>query len=133
MKRTITFAISLALVLAASAPGSMALAHGMSGNMGAGRMTGPGYEVTAEMQRFREMAGLMRDMSQQMNKDAGEHGERRNVAREPKRMQQQLMEMSDMMTGMAGLADRPSMNDPELKKQTDEMRQRMGSMLRAQP
>lgn len=133
MKRTITFAIPLALALAASAPGSPALAQGMSGNMGAGRMTGPGYEVTAEMQRFREMAGLMRDMSQQMNRMQESMAKGAMSPERQKRMQQQLKEMSDMMTGMAGLADRPSMNDPETRKQTDEMRQRMGSMLRAQP
>jgi len=133
MNRTITFAIPLALVLAASAPGSAALAQSMSGNMGAGRMAGPGYEVTAEMQRFREMAGLMRDMSQQMNRMQESMAKGAMSPERQKRMQQQLKEMSDMMTGMAGLADRPSMNDPETRKQTDEMRQRMGGMLRAQP
>ena len=66
MKRFIAVAIPFSLLLAASGPS--ALAQGMSGNMGAGRTTGPGYEVTAEMQRYREVAGLMRDMSRQMNK-----------------------------------------------------------------
>jgi hypothetical protein len=41
--------------------------------------------------------------------------------------------MSDMMTRMAGLADRPSMNDSETRKQTGEMRKQMDSMMRAQP
>lgn len=34
---------------------------------------------------------------------------------------------------MAGLTDRPSMNDPEIRKQTEEMRKQMDSMMRSQP
>ena len=68
MKRIIRIAMPFALALAASVSGPSALAQGMSGNMGTLRTTGPGYEVTAEMQRYREVARLMRDMSLQMNK-----------------------------------------------------------------
>jgi len=37
------------------------------------------------------------------------------------------------MAGMAGLADRPAMNDPEVRKQTGAMRKQMDNMMRAQP
>ena len=133
MKRIITIAIPFALALAAPASGPSALAQGMSGKMGPSRTTGPGYEASAEMQRYREVAGLMRDMSQQMNKlqEGMVKGEMSPERR--KRMQEQLKEMSDMMARMSGLADRPAMNDPETRKQTGEMRKQMDNMMRAQP
>ena len=133
MKRIITFAIPFALALAAPASGPSALAQGMSGKMDAGRTTGPGYKVTPEMQRYREVAGLMRDMSRQMNtmQESIAKGEMSPERR--KRMQDQLKEMSDMMARMSGLADRPAMNDPETRKQTGEMRKQMDNMMRAQP
>ena len=130
MKRLATIGMPFALVLAASGPS--VLAQGMPGKMDAGT-AGPGYEVTAEMQRYREMAGLMRDMSRQMNKmQEGMTKSEMSPARR-KRMQQQLKEMSAMMGRMAGLADRPSMNDPETRKQTAEMRKQMDNVMRAQP
>jgi hypothetical protein len=131
MKRFITVAIPLALLLAAS--GFSALAQGMSGKMDAGRATGPGYEVTAEMQHYREVARLMRDMSGQMNKLQDRMATGEMSPERQKRMQQQLKEMSAIMAGMAGLADRPAMNDPEVRKQTGEMRRQMANMMRAQP
>jgi hypothetical protein len=79
MKRITRIAIPFALILAFSASGPTALAQGMPGTMDAGCTTGPGYEVTAEMQRYREM------------------------------------------------------NDPEIGKQTGEMRKQMDTMMRAQP
>ena len=133
MKRIVTIAVPFVLLLAASASVPSALAQGMPGKMDAARMTGPGYEATAEMQRYREMAGLMRDMSQQMNRmqEAMAKGDMSPGRRT--RMQQQLKEMSEMMMRMAGLADRPSMNDPETKKQTDEMRRQMDALMRSKP
>ena len=68
MKRIIRIAMPFALALAASAAGPAALAQGTPGKVDAGRPTSMGYEVTAEMQRYREVAELMRDMSRQMNK-----------------------------------------------------------------
>jgi hypothetical protein len=130
MKR---IAIAVPFVLAMAAAGPSALAQGMSGNMGAGRATGPGYEVTAEMQRYREMAGVMRDMSQQMNRMQESMAKGEMSPERRARMQQQLKAMSELMTRMAGLADRPSMNDPETRKQTGEMRQQMDNMIRTQP
>lgn len=133
MKRNIRIAMPFALALASSVSGPSALAQGMSGNMGAGRTTGPGYEVTAEMQRYREVAGLMRDMSLQMNKMQERMAQGEMSPERQKRMQQQLKEMSAMMTRMAWLADRPAMNDPEIGKQTNEMRRQMDNMMRTQP
>jgi len=130
MKR---IAIAVPFVLAMAAAGPSALAQGVSGNMGAGRATGPGYEVTAEMQRYREMAGVMRDMSQQMNRMQESMAKGEMSPERRARMQQQLKAMSELMTRMAGLADRPSMNDPETRKQTGEMRQQMDNMIRTQP
>ncbi|MGB5080365.1 MAG: hypothetical protein WBO23_06450 [Burkholderiales bacterium] len=133
MRRLITVGIPFALVLAASASGPPALAQGMPGKMDAGRTTGPGYEVTAEMQRYREMAGVMRDMSRQMNKMQESMATGEMLPERRKRMQQQLKEMSDVMSRMAGLADRPSMNDPDTRKQTGEMRKQVDDMMRMQP
>ena len=133
MKRIITIAIPFALALAASASGPSALAQGMSGKMDAGRTTGPGYEASAEMQNYREVTGLMRDMSRQMNKMQESMAKGQMSTERQKRMQEQLKEMSDMMARMSGLADRPAMNDPQVKKQTGEMRKQMDNMMRAQP
>ena len=133
MKRIITFAIPFALALAAPASGPSALAQGMSGKMDAGRTTGPGYEASAEMQRYREVARLMRDMSLQMNKMQERMAKGEMSPERQQRMQQQLKEMSTMMARMAWLADSPAMNDPEVKKQTGEMRKQMDNMMRAQP
>ncbi len=131
MKRIITIAIPFALVLAASGPS--ALAQGMSGKTDAQRTTGPGYEVTAEMQRYREMGGVMRDLSKQMNKMEQDMAKGKMSLERRKRMKQKLAEMTDVMRRMSGLIDRPSMNDPEIGKQTSEMRKQMDSMMRAQP
>lgn len=133
MKRIIAIAVTLALVLVASAFGPLALAQGTPGKMGAGRTTGPGYEVTEEMQRYREVVGLMRDMSQEMNKLQKNMAKGEMSPEKQKRMQLQLKEMSDLMTRMAGLADRPAMKDPEVRKQTGEMRKQMDHMMRANP
>lgn len=131
MKRIITIAIPFALALAASGPS--ALAQGMSGKMDTGRTTGPGYEVTAEMQRYREMGDVMRDLSKQMNKMEQDMAKGEMSPEKRKRMKQKLAEMSEIMRRMSGLIDRPSMNDPEVWKQTEEMRKQMDSMMRAQP
>ena len=133
MKRIITIALPFALALATSVSGPSALAQGAPGKMDTARTTGPGYEVTAEMQRYREVAGLMRDMSQQMNKLQEAMGKSEMSPERRKRMQQQLKEMSGLMTGMAGLADRPAMNDPQVTKQTEVMRKQMDNMMRVQP
>ena len=132
MKRVIRTAIPLALVLAAVS-GPSALAQGMSGKMDAGRTTGPGYEVTAEMRHYREVAGLMRDMSRQMNKLQESMAKGAMSPERQKRMQRQLKEMSAIMAGMSGLTDRPSMNDPDVRKQTGEMRKQMDNLMQAQP
>lgn len=141
MKRIIAIAIPFALALAASVSGPSALAQGMSGSMGGGSMMGggnmgggsmgsPGYEVTAEMQRYREMAGLMRDMSQQMDKIQQGMAQGEMSPQRQQRMRQQLSEMSEIMYRMSGLADRPSMNDPEIRRQTEQMRRQMDNMIR---
>lgn len=130
MKYITTIVKPLSIALALAVTGTPALAQGMSGKMESGRTTGPGYEVTAEMQRYREMAPLMRDMSQQMNKMQDEMGKGGMSSEQQKRMQMQLRDMSDMMKQMSGLADRPSMNDPETRKQVGEMRKKMDRMMR---
>jgi len=125
-------AIPVALTLALTSTSSV-LAQGMSGKMDSGRMSGPGYETSQDMQRYREMSGLMRDMSQQMNKMQTAMAKGTMSADQQKRMQQQLKEMSELMTRMAGLQDRPSMNDSESKRQAEEMRKQMDKMMRANP
>jgi hypothetical protein len=128
MKPTLPIAITFALALAAPAPS--APAQGMPGKADAGRMTGPGYEISPELQRYREMAGLMRDMSQLMSKMQERMAKGEMSPEAQKRMQRQLQEMSDMMRRLAGLADRPTMGDPETRKQTEEMRRQMDSTMR---
>lgn len=133
MKRIITIAIPFALTLATLAPGPSALAQGMSGKMDTQRATGPGYEVTAGMQRYREMGGVMRDLSKQMSKMEQDMAKGEMSLQKRKLMKQKLVEMSDLTKRMSGLIDRPSMNDPEIEKQTAEMRKQMDTMMRAQP
>jgi hypothetical protein len=133
VKRIIAKAIPVAMLLAGSAFGSSALAQGMRGKTDAARTAGPGYEVTEEMRRYRGMAGVMRDMSQQMNRMQERMAQSDMSPEMRKRMKQQLKEMSDLMGRMAGLADRPSMSDPEMRKHTEEMRKQMDAMMRAHP
>jgi hypothetical protein len=130
MKHMNTIVIPCALALLISGPSAMA--QDMSGKPQAGRTTGPGYEVTAEMQRYREMASVMRDMSQQLDKMQGDMKKNEMSPDARNRMQQRLSEMSEMMRRMSGLADRPSMNDPENQKQIREMRKQMDTMMRSQ-
>ena len=133
MKRRINVAVLLSLGMAVATLGLPVQAQDMPGKTAAGRTTGPAYEVSPEVRRFREMAGLMRDMSQQMNRmqESMANGEMSPESRT--RMQQQLKAMSELMRRMSGLADRPSMSDPETKKQTESMRRQMKEMMQAHP
>lgn len=123
----------LTLILASVAVGPLAAAEGAGGKPAAIPPGSPGYEISAEMQHYREIAGLMRDMSRQMNiiQEGMAKGEMSPEKR--KRMQQQLKEMSEMMARMTVVADRPAMNDPRTRKQTEEMRKQMDNMMRTQP
>jgi len=133
MKPVVTASLRLAFILIAAAAASSALAQGAPGKTGAGGAATPGYEVTSELQRYREMAGVMRDMSQQMSKLQEELAKGEPLPERKKGIKRQLEEMADITKHMSGLLDRPSMKAPEVKKLAAQMREQMDRLMRDQP
>jgi len=88
----------------------------------------PGFEVTPEIQRYREMGELMENMQAEM-KYMSERMEKPELGpQQRKTMASQMKRMSSMMRRMSGLIDRPSMRGAEARKQIDAMRSEMTAM-----
>ena len=91
--------------------------------------TGPASEASPMFQRHHAMAGIMKEMGDEMHRMQNDMA---NLDRLPpegrKRMAADMKRMAAMMQRMSGLADRPTMSDAEMKKQFDEMRRDMDSM-----
>jgi TolA-binding protein len=84
-----------------------------------------GAEASPELRRHHAMRGVMDDMAQemavmqeQMAKDTMTPGSQREMAAQMKRL-------SELMRRMSGLLDRPTMKEPEMAKQLDQMREQM--------
>ena len=96
----------------------------------AAKPPGPGYDASAEMQRFQRMAEVMRDMSRQMARMQQEMAKGELAPDMRKQMSQELKQMSGMMRRMSGLIDRPSMKGAEMDKHVEEMRNEMNRIER---
>lgn len=129
MKPTVARALCASLFLTGVAFATPSSAQGQPGSKAAG----PGYEMAPEIQRFRMMAGIMGDMSQQMARMQQEMAKGELAPGMRKQMSRQLEQMSGMMKRMSGLIDRPSMKDEEAQKQLADMRKRMDAMRKDPP
>lgn len=90
--------------------------------------SGPGYEVTREMQRYREMGEVMGRMQAEMKAMSDKL---RQPSLEPQQYSSiapQMKRMSSMMQRMSGLIDRPSMRDADARKELSAMRKEMDAM-----
>ena len=74
------------------------------------------------------MAGIMKDMVQEMNRMAEEMGSNENTPLMRRQMAANMKRMSEMMRRMSGWADGPVMREPEMRRQFEEMRRQMDDM-----
>ena len=94
--------------------------------------TGPASEASPMFQRHHAMAGIMKDMVQEMNRMQADMANADKLSPEArKHMAANMKRMSSMMRRMSGWADRPTMKEPEMRKQYEEMRKQMDGMSRA--
>lgn len=89
--------------------------------------TGPASEASPIFQRHHAMAGIMKDMVQEMSRMHEEVGSEM-TPEDRKRMAVKMKQMSDMMRRMSGWADGPVMREPEMRRQFDAMRRQMDEM-----
>ena len=83
--------------------------------------TGPASEASPMFQRYHAMAGLMKDMVQEMSRMQEEMGKGEMTPDARK-------QMATKMKRMSGLADRPTMKEPEMRREYEEMRRQMDEM-----
>ena len=88
----------------------------------------PGYEVTPEMQRYREMGEFMDNMQVEMKKMSQSMAQPNLGPQQRKTMASQMKHMSSIMRRMSGLIDRPSMRGAEAGKELEAMRSEMAAM-----
>lgn len=90
--------------------------------------TGPASEASPMFQRHHAMAGIMKEMVQEMGRmqEEMERGDSTPAMR--KQMAAKMKRMSDMMKRMSGWADRPTMKEPEAHRQYEAMRKQMDEM-----
>lgn len=90
--------------------------------------TGPASEASPLFRRHHAMAGIMKEMMQEMGRmqEEMERGEPTPEMR--KQMAADMKRMSEMMRRMSGLADRPTMKEPEARRQYEEMQKQMDEM-----
>ena len=113
----------LAFALAAT-PASYAQAPAA----GAAPRTGPASEASPIFQRHHAMAGIMKDMVQEMSRMAEEMGSSESTPLMRSQMAAKMKRMSEMMRRMSGWADAPVMREPEMRRQFEEMRRQMDEM-----
>jgi len=90
--------------------------------------TGPASEASPMFQRHHAMAGIMQDMVQEMSRMQEEMGKGEMTPEMRKQMATKMKRMSEMMRRMSGWADRPTMKEPEMRRQLEEMRRQMDGM-----
>jgi len=113
----------LAFALAA-VPASFAQAPGGA----PGQRTGPASEASSIFQRHHAMAGIMKDMAQEMTRMTEEMRSSEDTPLMRRQMAAKMKRMSEMMRRMSGWADGPVMREPEMRRQFEEMRRRMDDM-----
>ena len=83
---------------------------------------------TGVSEHHQMMAGMMKDMSEEMNKMMEQMAGGKATPEQSKQMSQRMESMSKVMHRMSGLYSRPAMKGPEMQKQMDQMRKQMGEM-----
>ena len=92
---------------------------------------GAGFEISATVQRYQKMAGIMREMSQQMTAMTEEMAKGGTTPEQNKQMALRMNQMSGVMKRMSGLVDRLlSMRDADAQKQMEQMRRQMDQMIK---
>jgi hypothetical protein len=95
--------------------------------------SGPASEASPMFQRHHAMAGIMKDMIDEMSRMQAQMDKGDLIPETRKQMASKMTRMSDMMRRMSGLTDRPTMNEPEARKQYEEMRKQMDDMMKSAP
>lgn len=90
--------------------------------------TTPGYEADPGLQRHHRMSELMNQMQAQVGVMSKRMADPKLTAKQRKAMAEDMKRMASMMHRMSGLADRPSMKEPEARKQLDAMANGMAAM-----
>ena len=124
MKNLATPCTRLALLSAALAVAP--LVHSQTGPQVL--QTGPASEASPMFQRHHAMAGIMKNMVQEMGRMQEELEKGEPVPEMRAQMATKMKRMSEMMRRMSGWADRPTMKEPEMRKQYEEMRRQMDEM-----
>ena len=89
--------------------------------------TGPAAEASPMFQRHHAMAGIMKDMLQEMS---GMQEDMTKGDLSPE-MAIKMKRMSQMMRRMSGWADRPTMKEPEMRRLAEEMCKQMQEMAKS--
>ena len=90
--------------------------------------TGPASEASPMFRRYQAMAAIMKDMVEMMSRMHEEMTQADASPEARKHMAKDMKRMSEMMSRMSGAADRPTMGEPEMRRQFDEMRAEMARM-----
>lgn len=93
--------------------------------------TGPASEASPMFQRHHAMAGIMKDMVREMSRMQEEMGKGELTPQMRNLMTTNMKRMSEMMRRMSGSIDRPTMKEPEMRRQFEEMRRQMDEMSRS--
>ena len=118
--------VAAAFLVALLVPATPALAQP------AATPTGPASEASPMFQRHHAMAGLMKDMAETMRRMQEDMADFDKLSPETRRhMADDMKRMSRLMQRMSGWADRPTMNESEMRRQYEEMRREMEAMSRA--
>jgi hypothetical protein len=125
--KDITARLAGAMILAAalaSLPASFAQAPAGE----AAPRTGPASEVSPMFQRHHAMAGIMKDMVQEMSRMQEEVGKGDLSPPMRKQMATNMKKMSQMMRRMSGAVDRPTMKEAEMRRLSEDMHRQMDQM-----
>jgi hypothetical protein len=122
---------NLRLALLAAALAFAPLSHSQSAPRAP--QSGPASEASPMFQRHHAMAGIMKDMIDEMSRMQAQMDKGELTLEMRKQLASKMTRMSDMMRRMSGLTDRPTMKDPEARKQYEEMRKQMDDMMKSAP
>jgi hypothetical protein len=131
MKREMVLTIGAMMLLGEIAVPGLTLAQIAQESKGSASTGRPGYEQSQELNRYKKMAEIMHEMTQEMSRMREQMAKGDMTADTHKQMSQRMKQMSRMMRRMSGLLDRPAMkgkDDLEMNRQMEEMRKQMDAM-----
>jgi hypothetical protein len=91
----------------------------------------PGAQASPELRRHHAMRGVMDDMAQEIAAMREQMAKETMTPESQREMAAQMKRLSEVMRRMSGLMDRPTMKEPALAKQLDQMQKQMEELKKA--